>query len=275
MRIWICLAALLSFHCLAVTLQGEVTQGALIRGVAEANAQVWLDKQSLKVGPAGEFAFGIGRDETGDKQLKIITANGSESIQTLTIKPREFHIQRVEGIAKRIMQPNPEDVARAQKDNQMVREARSISSDRLDFTEDFIWPLTGPITGVYGSQRYYNGEPRSPHYGIDIAQPTGTKVVAPADGKVLLWVPDMFYSGGTMIIDHGFGVSSTFLHLSGSLVKVGDEVKQGQAVALVGATGRVTGAHLDWRINWNSVRLDAQLVVPPMSQVLATEKAAK
>ncbi|MGY0583956.1 MAG: M23 family metallopeptidase, partial [Paraglaciecola chathamensis] len=131
-----------------------------------------------------------------------------------------------------------------------------------DFSQDFIWPAQGPISGVYGSQRVLNGQPKRPHYGVDVAAPTGTPVYAPADGVVTLFVPDMYYSGGTMIIDHGLGVSSTFLHLSKGLVQVGDNVKQGQLVAEIGATGRVTGAHLDWRMNWMNVRIDPALLVP-------------
>jgi murein DD-endopeptidase MepM/ murein hydrolase activator NlpD len=121
--------------------------------------------------------------------------------------------------------------------------------------------LIGPITGVYGSQRVYNGVPKNPHYGVDYAAPTGTEVVAPAAGIVRLAHPDLFYSGGTMIIDHGHGLSSSFLHLSGLLVAEGARVTRGQPIALVGATGRATGPHLDWRMNWHQQRIDPQLVL--------------
>lgn len=267
-------ALLLSQGALAVTLNGEIIQGGLVRGVATAGAQVYLNEHSLQVGPAGEFVFGFGRDETGTRQLKVVYADGHTIEKQLKIQTREYKIQRIEGIAKRIMKPNPKAIARVAKDNKMVAQARSVRSKRLDFSQDFIWPVLGPISGVYGSQRYYNGEPRRPHYGVDVARPTGTQVVAPADGVITLWVPDMFYSGGTLIIDHGFGVNSTFLHLSGSLVKKGDVVKQGQPVALIGATGRVTGPHLDWRMNWRSARLDPQLIVPNMEQLRAKQKEA-
>ncbi|MBD1388448.1 M23 family metallopeptidase [Neiella sp. HB171785] len=251
-------------HSVEVELLAEPVQGSLVRGIASPGAVVTFHGQTLEVGPAGEFVFGIGRDATGSRELIVTDANGKEARRTLDIVEREFNIQRIEGIAKRIMNPKPEDIERAKKDNRMVAAARAPVTERLDFMQPFIWPVEGPISGVYGSQRFYNGEPRRPHFGVDIAVPTGTQVVAPADGVIVLWVPDMFYSGGTMIIDHGFGVNSTFLHLSGSLVKTGEEVKQGQPVALVGATGRVTGAHLDWRMNWKSARVDPQLLVPPM-----------
>ncbi|MBW8192622.1 M23 family metallopeptidase [Neiella marina] len=249
-----------------IELLAKPIQGALIRGQVAPGASVTYQDQSLEVGPAGEFVFGLGRDETGSRELVSVDRNGVETRTTIDIIEREFNIQRIEGIAKRIMNPNPADVERAQQDNRMVASARAPVTERLDFMQDFIWPVEGPISGVYGSQRFYNGEPRRPHFGVDIARPTGTEVMAPADGVVVLWVPDMFYSGGTMIIDHGFGVNSTFLHLSGALVEQGATVKQGQAVALIGATGRVTGAHLDWRMNWKSARVDPQLLVPPMPQ---------
>lgn len=266
------LGACLCFTASGLTLKGEPKQGALIRGLASPGAEVWLDNTPLEVGPNGEFVFGFGRDETGERLVKVKHSDGKEEQKALTIRQRDYDIQRIEGISKRIMKPNPDDVARAQQDNRMVAKARSVVSNRLDFNQTFVWPLIGRISGVYGSQRFYNGEPRRPHFGVDVARPTGTEVYAPADGVVTLWVPDMFYSGGTMIIDHGFGVNSTFLHLSGSLVKVGDEVKQGQPVALVGATGRVTGPHLDWRMNWKSARLDPQLIVPDMDELLKEEQ---
>ena len=159
------------------------------------------------------------------------------------------------------MKPNPKAVARAKKDSAQVKSARAANSDFTAFATGFIAPIDGTITGVYGSQRYYNGVPKTPHYGLDYAGKKGDPVKAPADGKVVLNVPDMFYSGGTMIIDHGHGINSTFLHLSNSYVKVGDIVKQGDVVAAVGSTGRSTGPHLDWRVNWFNVRLDPALAL--------------
>ena len=156
-----------------------------------------------------------------------------------------------------------------------MRAARTRDSDRRDFLDDFVWPASGPITGIYGSQRFYNGEPRNPHYGVDIAAPTGSPVVAPADGVVTLVHPDMFFSGGTLLIDHGFGVSSTFIHLHRVLVKEGQEVKQGEKIAEIGASGRATGPHLDWRLNWYDERLDPQwfMSAPGVSEVRAGEPA--
>ena len=153
-------------------------------------------------------------------------------------------------------------LARIKDDNWRVAKARKTSSERADFAARFIWPAEGPITGVYGSQRVFNGVPKRPHYGVDVGAPTGTQVIAPAGGKVTLAHPDLYYSGGTIIIDHGLGVNSTFLHLSKLTVEPGEMVKQGQKIGEIGATGRATGPHLDWRINWFSERLDPALLVP-------------
>jgi murein DD-endopeptidase MepM/ murein hydrolase activator NlpD len=128
----------------------------------------------------------------------------------------------------------------------------------------FEWPALGPISGVYGSQRYYNGTAGNPHYGVDVAVPVGTPVYAPAAGVVTLAEPDLLFSGGTIILDHGFRLSSAFLRLSNVLVEVGQEIDIGDLIGEVGATGRATGAHLDWRMNWRSHRIDPQLLVPPM-----------
>ncbi|MGL4475109.1 MAG: M23 family metallopeptidase, partial [Shewanella sp.] len=187
--------------------------------------------------------------------------------------PRQYKIQQVTGIAKKIMQPDPKDVARAALDSQQVNRARAIDSDGMAFVSEFMWPLQGRISGVYGSQRVYNGEPGRPHFGVDIAAPRGTKAMAPADGVVTLAVPDMFYSGGTLIVDHGNGVNSTFLHLDKLLVNVGQSIKQGEVIALVGSTGRSTGPHLDWRLNWFNTRLDPATIVPAMTKPTVKSKA--
>jgi len=246
----------------AMELQGELTQGSLIRGQVEPGSQVWLNDQALKIAPSGHFVFGFGRDAKLSHQLKWLDAQGKTQSQSLQLSAREYPVQKIEGIASKYVSPPKEVLARIRQDNQDVAQARSLNDDRIDFTQQFIWPAQGPISGVYGSQRVFNGVAKRPHFGVDVAAPTGTAVYAPADGIVSLFVPDMYYSGGTMLIDHGHGVSSTFLHLSKGHVGTGAVVKQGQLVAEIGATGRVTGAHLDWRINWFKQRLDPALLVP-------------
>ena len=244
-----------------IALTGEVKQGGLMVGKTLPQNIVTLNGKVITVSNSGDYTFGFSRDDKQSYQLVITSVNGDRVTKTLTPQKRSYNIQRIEGIKKSIMQPNPEAVARSQADNKQIKIARKVSSPLNYFAQGFVAPIEGTITGVYGSQRVYNGVPKRPHFGLDYAGKTGDPVKAPASGTVLLWVPDMFYSGGTMIIDHGQGVSSTFLHLSNSYVKQGDKVKKGQVVAAVGKSGRATGPHLDWRINWFNVKIDPALVL--------------
>ena len=243
-------------------LKGEMTQGSLIRGQVPVGHQVWLNDKPLKISADGYFAFGFGRDAKLKQQLKWLDNKGVEHIKPLKLQARTYDIQRIEGIPSKYVSPPKEVSERIKLDNRQISKVRTLDDERTDFYQDFIWPAAGPISGVYGSQRVFNGTPKRPHFGVDVAAPTGTSVYAPADGIVTLFVADMYYSGGTMIIDHGHGVSSTFLHLSQGHVEAGTTVKQGDLVAEIGATGRATGPHLDWRINWFKERLDPALLVP-------------
>jgi hypothetical protein len=236
--------------------------GALVRGKVESGTQVWLGVKPLKLSPSGYFVFGLGRD---DKTMPLLRwqQKGLEGQVSYPLPLREYAIQRIDGLPDNMVSPSQQALTRIRIDNRQVSQARRVDSDFDFFAQSFIWPAEGPLSGVYGSQRVLNGQPKRPHFGVDVAAPTGTPVVAPADGVVTLWVSDMYYSGGTLIIDHGHQVSSTFIHLHSSHVKQGDRVKQGQLIAEIGATGRVTGAHLDWRINWGKVRVDPALLVPP------------
>jgi murein DD-endopeptidase MepM/ murein hydrolase activator NlpD len=244
-----------------IQLSGEIKQGALVIGKTANNNIVSFDDKILPLSESGDYVFGFGRDDITSHKLLITYPSGKTEQKTLTPAKREYKIQRIEGIAKKIMNPNPKAVARSKQDGIQVRAARKTLSNKTAFSQGFIAPIKGTITGVYGSQRVFNGVPKRPHFGLDYAGKTGDPVKAPASGKVVMFVPDMFYSGGTMIIDHGHGITSSFLHLSKSYVKTGDEVKQGQVVAAVGASGRATGPHLDWRINWFNVRLDPALAL--------------
>lgn len=252
-----------------VTLIGEKTQGSLIVGQVSPDAEVYLDDVPLKVAENGVIVFGFGRDAEQDHILKVVTSNAETHFETIALTKRDYKIQRVNGISKKIMNPNKKNQARSRSDAALVGAARKTDSTRQDFMAGFIQPVDGPVTGVYGSQRFYNGEPKRPHFGVDYAAPVGTPVIAPAPGVVTLVHDDMFYSGGTLLVDHGYGVSSTFIHLSKILVEEGQEIKQGDVIAEVGKSGRATGAHLDWRINWYNVRLDPELVMKAMpSQVV-------
>jgi len=239
-------------------------QGALIRGKVASGSRVGFLGNSVYVDQDGNFILGLGRDAPAQVDVVVTSAEGAVTHHPVNVAQREYNIQRVEGVKEKFVTPSAASQRRIDHENELIGKARSLRDTRADFAKGFTWPLQGPISGVYGSQRFYNGEPRQPHYGVDIVAPVGTKVRAPAAGKVT-FAYDMYYSGWTLVLDHGQGLSSSFLHLSKVLVKVGDTVRQGDVIALVGATGRVTGAHLDWRMNWLDQRIDAQLLVAPVS----------
>ncbi len=241
--------------------EAVAVQGGLLLGKTETGNKVWFDKQSVRVAKDGTFIIGFGRDASS-AALLIEQKNGEQQEQQISIQSREYKIDRIDGLPPAKVNPKGEAVLkRIREESALTRKARSHDDERQDFKTGFIWPAKGRISGVYGSQRILNGEPKWPHYGVDIAAPTGSAVVAPAAGIVTMTHNDMYFSGGTMIIDHGHGLTSTFLHLSKILVKEGTTVKQGERVAKIGATGRVTGPHLDWRLNWFKVRLDPQPLV--------------
>ena len=253
----------------ALELSGPQRQGGLLAGQVEADARVEALGRVIPVDGAGRFLLGLGRDAPQTVTVTVTQADGTTREHALAVEPRDYDIQRIDGLPQNQVNPDGETLARIREDAARVREARSRRIDERHFDAGWIWPVTGPISGIYGSQRILNGEPRQPHYGIDIARPTGTPVVAPSDGVVTLAAEDLFFSGGTLIIDHGQGLSSSFLHLSRILVQPGEPVRQGEVVAEVGATGRVTGAHLDWRMNWFDQRIDPSLLVPPMREARA------
>lgn len=258
--------SLLAQQPLEIDLRGDAVQGGLLFGKAPDGARVYWGGREVRVTGDGEFVLGMGRD---NRELMVLRFEGpgEEQRQTVVeVAGRNYQIQEINGISSKIMNPSEEDLQRIRQESAQVGTARRVDSNRTDFLEAFEWPLHGPITGVFGSQRVYNGVPKRPHFGVDVAAPTGTPVKAPVGGKVTLAHDDMFYSGGTLMIDHGYGLSSSFLHLSRILVEEGDEVSQGQVIAEVGATGRVTGAHLDWRMNWYDQRIDPQLLVGPMPE---------
>lgn len=243
-----------------IQLSGPLTQGGMVVGKTAPNAEVYLDGKALKVSQNGDFVFGFGRDDKLKHELKVINGQHTETMP-IVISKRDYKIEKIDGIENKYVSPPKDVIDRIVADNQKVGKARAVETDRTDFLSDIKMPVKGRISGVYGSQRVLNGKPKRPHFGLDIAAPTGTKVKAPLKGKVVLVHNDMYYTGGTLIIEHGHGITSTFIHLSKILVKEGDSIEQGDDIAEVGATGRVTGPHLDWRMNWYKVRLDPQLLV--------------
>jgi len=245
-------------------LDGNLTQGGLVIGRTDPGSTVVLDDRTVRVGPDGVFVLGFHRDAPASAELTVTASGGTVERRTLTIAPREFAIQRIDGLPPKMVTPPPEVLERIRRENAEIAALRKLDRPEPMFASGFAWPATGRISGVYGSQRILNGEPKQPHYGVDIAAPTGTPIKAPADGVVVLAETDLYYTGGTVILDHGHGLSSAFLHLSAVTVKVGDRLRQGDVLGKLGATGRVTGPHLDWRMNWFESRIDPQLLVPPM-----------
>lgn len=249
-----------------VKLSGALTSGGLVLAEFDDAVQVQLNQQELLLTEQHKAVFGFGRDQHGEQVLTWRDSNGKEHRHEFTIAPRKYQIDRVDGVPQQTVTPNPAQQERARREAEQVWLARNNAvTQRTEFLAPIIMPAKGRISGVYGSQRIFNGTPRNPHYGLDIAAPTGTPVIAPWAGEVILAEPDLFYSGGTLIIDHGHGVTSTFIHLNKIHVAVGDMISQGQLIADIGATGRVTGPHLDWRINWRHLRLDPALVVEHFS----------
>ena len=263
------LIASASFSAMSLELKGHLTQGGLVTGKLENAKSVSLDGKSLKLSPKGDFVFGFGRDAETTHTLKWVDNNGKSHSQPIAITKREYKIDKINGVAKKYVSPPKEVSARISREAVAVRKAREVDSDLLYFLDPVLKPAEGRISGVYGSQRYFNGEPRRPHFGLDIANKTGSPVYAPISGTVVFAEPDLYYSGGTLIIDHGHGITSTYIHLSKLDVKVGEKIEQGNKVAEIGATGRVTGPHLDWRFNWKGERLDPALL---MQDTLANKK---
>ncbi len=249
-----------------IRLDGPRVQGGLLRGRVPPGSTVEYEGDAVRVSPDGWFLVGFGRDARPEAELVVVRPDGRRERRVLEVERRRYEIQRIDGLPPGKVTPSEEALARIREEVRIVRQARTLDAPRTDFLSGFRWPVRGRISGVYGSQRILNGEPRRPHFGIDIAAPAGTKVVAPADGVVTLVHPDMYFSGGTMIIDHGHGLSSAFLHLSRVLVAEGERVTQEQVIAEVGSTGRSTGPHLDWRINLFDRRLDPSLLVGPMPE---------
>ena len=245
----------------ATEFKGKFEQGSFILGKTEPNSTVKVDNKKIRVSKDGFFAFGLGRDRKNDVVIKVSKDEKSE-IFTKKIYKRKYKIQRIDGLPSKQVTPPPEVFSRIKKDNILIGEARSLNSEYDYFKNKFIYPIDKYIiTGIYGSQRILNGKPRRPHYGIDFHAPEGTPVKAMMDGEVTLAEKDMYFTGGTIIFDHGHGVSTLYMHMKDIKVKIGQKVKQGQIVGTLGQSGRATGPHLDVRLNWFDVKLDPKSIL--------------
>ena len=251
----------ISFKVSAVEFDGKFIQGHFIIGKTEPDSKVKIDKKQVKVSKDGYFAFGLARDRKYDVVITI-EKNGVKEKITKRVQKRKYNIQKIDGLEEKKVTPPEEVYERIKKENKLIAKARAIDSD-LDFFKDkFMIPVDDAIiTGVYGSQRILNGKPKWPHYGLDFAQKKGTPVKAMLGGIVTLAESDLYYSGGTLIFDHGHGISTLYMHMHEIFVEKGQKVKQGNIIGTIGSTGRATGPHLDVRLNWFDTRLDPATVL--------------
>jgi murein DD-endopeptidase MepM/ murein hydrolase activator NlpD len=244
-----------------IDLPASVTPGGLVIGRADPACRIHVGTRNVRVSADGVFVFGVERDAADSVRVVVTPRGGKASTVALPVTPREWRIEKVDGVPQDTVTPPPAIAERIAREQAEVAKARERDDDRADFRFGFAWPVRGRISGVYGSQRVLNGTPKNPHVGLDIAVPEGTPVAAPADGVITFAKPDLYLTGGTLLIDHGHGVSSVFVHLSRIDVKVGASVRQGERVGAAGKTGRATGPHLHWGMNWFETRIDPGLLV--------------
>ena len=245
----------------ATRLPTSASQGAMVIGNTHPAAVVEYAGRTLRVTPYGTFVFGIGRDATGDVLVRIKQPATDWIEHRVAITPRDWPVENINGVPPSTVNPPKAIAERIEREQARVVAVRTRDDARTGFAQPFIWPVQGRISGRFGNQRVYNGTPKSPHSGMDIAAANGTPVKAPADGVITFADPGFYLTGGTVVLDHGHGISSNFLHLSRIDAKIGDVVKQGAVIAAVGATGRATGPHLHWGMNWFDVRIDPLLVL--------------
>ncbi|HVI59773.1 MAG TPA: M23 family metallopeptidase [Luteimonas sp.] len=244
-----------------IVFPASASQGALVFGRVPAGSVVEYAGRTLRPTPYGTVVFGVDRQERGPLRLQVVRADGTRVPETIAVAPRDWPLEHVDGVPPKTVNPPPDIAERIRREQAQVTAARERDDDRADFAAPFAWPVQGRISGRFGSGRVYNGQPGAGHSGMDIAVPAGTPVKAPAAGVVTFANPGLYLTGGTVLLDHGHGVSSNFLHLSRIDVKVGDRVAQGQVIGAVGATGRATGPHLHWGMSWFDVRVDPLLVL--------------
>ena len=244
----------------AIEFKGKFLQGHYIIGITNPSAEIIIDKKKVKVSKDGFFVFGIDRDRKFDVSITKIINGKKEKIIKKVLK-RKYNIQRIDGLEESKVTPPESVYKRIKEENNKIGKARAINSDLPFFKNQFIMPVEGIISGVYGSQRILNGKPKWPHYGIDIAAKQGTMIKSSGSGVVTMAEDDLYYTGGTIIMDHGHGISTIYSHLETLMVSVGDKINQGDVIGTVGSTGRSTGPHLDSRVNWFQTRLDPMSII--------------
>ena len=259
-RLLVLIFFFISSQSQAIEFKGNFLQGHFIIGLTDPSAKIIIDKKKVKVSNDGYFVFGIDRDRKFDLTITKIIDGKKEKIIKQVLK-RKYNIQRIDGLEESKVTPPESVYKRIKEENNKIGEARAINSDLLFFKDQFIMPVKGIISGVYGSQRILNGKPKWPHYGIDIAAKQGTMIKSSGSGTVTMAEDDLYYTGGTIIMDHGHGISTIYSHLETVLVSVGDVINQGDIIGTVGSTGRSTGPHLDFRVNWFQTRLDPMSLI--------------
>jgi murein DD-endopeptidase MepM/ murein hydrolase activator NlpD len=255
-------ALLLARPAAALDLRGDPTQGALITGRAAPGTRLALDGRAVRVSPDGLFALGFGRDHGPNATLAITHPGGRAESRSLSVARRQWDVQSITGLPPAQVTPDEAALRRITAERERLAAARAADTALTHFAEPLAWPARGRISGIFGSQRVLNGQPRQPHYGLDVAGPVGTQVSAAMSGRVTL-SGEFFFFGGLLVVDHGHGVNTLYAHLSERLVGEGEEVSRGQRIALMGATGRVTGPHLHFSLSWYQTWLDPQPLLPP------------
>ncbi len=259
-RLFFLIFCFIPTHSIAIEFTGKFLQGHFIIGKTDPTAKIIIDKKQVKVSSDGFFVFGLDRDRKFDLTITKIVNGKKDKIIKKVLK-RKYNIQRIDGLEESKVTPPESVYKRIKEENNKIGEARAINSDLPFFKNQFIMPVEGIISGVYGSQRILNGKPKWPHYGIDIAAKQGTMIKSSGSGIVTMAEDDLYYTGGTIIMDHGHGISTIYSHLENVMVSVGDKINQGDIIGTVGSTGRSTGPHLDFRVNWFQTRLDPMSVI--------------
>lgn len=249
---------------LEVAIGGTLEQGGLVIGTAPPGSTITFGERSVPTAADGTFLVGLGRGASASVEVKIVAPNGESETRTLAVARRDWKIDRVNGVPQNLVTPDPATAARIEEDTKLLRAARARLEQEPFYRTGFIRPAVGRISGVFGSQRILNGEPRAAHGGLDIAAPTGTPIKAAADGVVTLANPGLVLSGGTVLINHGYGLQTSYIHMSRLDVKDGQQVKQGDVIGAIGATGRVTGPHLHFSVLWFDTGLDPETVLALM-----------
>lgn len=249
-------------------IDGKLIQGGLVKGWTVPGSRVELDGKPIPVGRDGRFVFGFGRDHQAVSTLTVHAKGVGTFRRQLAIKQRRYRIQRIHGLNKKYITPklDPKSALykRLEREYFMVKAARDRMTPIANYREKFIWPAIGRVSGVYGSQRIWNGKPKRPHFGTDVAAPRGTPIRTTAGGIVALAHDQLYFAGRTVIVDHGMGVTSVYIHMHRIMVRKGDRVRRGQVIGTIGSTGRSTGPHLHWGLHWRQVPLDPALTVGPM-----------